>query len=306
MTKAKTMKEIERIEKYRTIIQDAFKLLEKEKTYTQKAIVGKLNYLKIKISTSSLHNALKGKTIKLQTAKILMDGMIEIVETELLYNFYQEKSSFEKSNPNKKTAIIPQIDHGLSSAGLIFHHKGRLPIKQKTDFIKSAEYEHCEVGVRLNTFTSYFTSRNDSEYKKYIEELLQKGVNIKMYLLNPDFNAARFYFEDRAKVEGFEEEASAPETIKKIIKKLKKIQHSFSEKNYSGQFQIFTYKHIPYNHFLIVDGNKRNGKIVVSNYLYGVHRAKCPVIQISKAADLDLYKMYWTSFNALTKNAKAI
>jgi hypothetical protein len=72
------------------------------------------------------------------------------------------------------------------------------------------------------------------------------------------------------------------------------------------QLEAYTYRHIPYNHFLIVDGKTRAGKMMVSHYMYGVKRADCPVVEFSKQTNHDLYRKYWKSYQDLILHAKAI
>jgi len=295
------------VEKYRTITKAGFELLAGEKGYTQKAVIRKLLYLGFEISNSGFNNILKGKSISLGLAMAAAEQIKSVVKDELCIPFLEDKNSFAPApNPNWKSKLVQEQNHPLSSSTLKFHAKGRLSTAEKTSFIQSANYEICEFGLRLKQFTEYFYSRSDGEFKKYIVELLEKGVNVKLYLLHPDSQEAKIYFNDRAKLEAFKDEQHGAETIKSVIEKIKRIKQEFEEKGYRGKFELYQYKHIPYNHFLIVDGSKPKGKLLVSHYLYGVHRGKCPVVEVSRTGDLELYQNYWKSFKALTKDAKKI
>jgi hypothetical protein len=122
--------------------------------------------------------------------------------------------------------------------------------------------------------------------------------------LDPDSNEAGIYFEDRRRVQ--EDEIINVEPIRDAMRKLHAIQRKIAEAGYPGKFEVFTYKHIPYNYFMIVDGATPNGGMMVSHYLYGIPRAKCPVLEFTKSDNHDLYMRYWNSYQMLAQGAKAV
>lgn len=201
--------------------------------------------------------------------------------------------------------IIPEEPLKLpDDSGLVIHEDGRVSIGYKTEFIATAQKEVIEVGVRLKTFSEYFTSRRENEYKDYISTLLKKGVSFKAYLLDPDSNEARLYFDDRARVQ--ESESDAIAEMKKAIEKLIRIAKEFEQNRYPGSFEIYIYKHIPYNHFLVVDRQLEGGKMMVSHYLYATRRAECPVWEFRRSTHPKLYEMYHRSLVSFVQHAKRL
>jgi hypothetical protein len=186
----------------------------------------------------------------------------------------------------------------------VFHSEGRVPIHYKTNFINSAQSEIIEVGTRLKTFTEYFFSRNEQEYKAHIITLLKKGVNMRFYMLDPDCNEARLYFADRAKVQ--EDENDSINEMKKILSKIQKIHSEFETEKFKGSFEVYLYKHLPTNHFFVVDGHLSDGKMMTSHYLYGLRRAECPVMEIDKRLQPLLFKKYFKSMLLFTERAKRV
>lgn len=293
---------------YQKIVQDGFRLLENQFAYSQTDIIYKIAFLGVDISKSLFSNILSAKReIGNKKLHLASECIQKIVKSELGYDFDENTKTFSISNrPDNWTPKLIPLNHYPSEKkeSLIIHENGRLPIQEKVNFLKSAQKEVVEFGVRLRAFAHYFLSRSTHEFRNHIEELLAKGVNFNLYLLDPDSNVARLYFEDRSRI--LKEENKSVEVIPEVISLLKQINEELSEKNHPGKLRLFKYKHIPYCHFLIVDGSAYFGKMMVSPYLYGVRRADCPVIQLSKSSNRDMYRLYWTSYLKLIENAKPI
>jgi hypothetical protein len=289
------------------IIKAGYALLYKEKQYHQLTVVNKLKYLNITVSPATFGKILKDEPVGDIMLSKVCDGMQRLIlfELDCKWNGF----GFEKLyTPDWKPVEVRETKQQTLSIvlnpGFIFHTEGRLEIQQKVRFISMAQKEVVEFGVTLNTFSSYFKSRKDSEFKTHVELLLQKGVNFKCYLLDPECNEAAVYFEDRRREQ--EDEIINIEPIRDTIRKLATIKKGIEEAGWPGKFEVFIYKHIPYNYFMIVDGATPNGSMMVSHYLYGIPRAKCPVLEFTKSDNHDLYWRYWNSFQKLTKGAKAI
>lgn len=293
---------------YQKIVQDGFRLLENQFAYSQTDIINKFAFLGVNISKSLFSNIISAKReIGNKKLHLASECMQKIVKSELGYDFNKNTKTFTSSNrPDNWTPKLIPLNHQLSTkkGPLIIHENGRLPIQEKVKFLKSAQKEVVEFGVRLRAFTQYFLSRSAHEFRSHIEDLLVKGVTFKFYLLDPDSNAARLYFEDRSRI--LKEESKSPEVIREVISSLKQINEELSSKDHAGQLQLFKYKHVPYCHFLIVDGHAHFGKMMVSPYLYGVRRADCPVIQLSKISNHSMYRLYWGSYLKLIENAKPV
>jgi len=284
-----------------------FRLLQEKKRYQSIDILGKLETLDRKISASSFSNIINKGVVGIRTLQKVYEGIINIIESELCYKFEPSSKSFSYYTDESWVAQIiplPESHEPHSTNGINFYDRGRLTIDKKVAFMKNAQHEVVEFGLRLRTFINYFNSRSQFEFAYPIKSLLSNGINFKLYLLDPNCNEALLYFNDRAKQ--LEEEFKSVEIIKEVISQFHKLALSLQEEDYSGKFEVFTYKHIPYNHFLIIDGNSRYGEMMVSNYLYGIKRADCPVIGISKQNNGDLFRRYYKSYKLLSEGARSI
>ena len=123
-------------------------------------------------------------------------------------------------------------------------------------------------------------------------------------MLDPSSNEASFYFKDRGIVQEMENQSL--KLMQDIVRKLKVIIREYQSLNLPGQFEVFFYKHFPYNHFLIVDGSSNHGQMLVAHYLYGINRADSPVLEIIKSKNRSLFRRYWQSYNMLITGAKKI
>ncbi|MCB2054785.1 MAG: hypothetical protein KDE35_11150 [Geminicoccaceae bacterium] len=292
-------------ETYQKIVQEGYRLLSEAYGNTQADVQKKMATLGFEVSKPTLSNIINESKPAGKKLRIAGEAMLAIVKAELGYSFDAESLLFdETSRPaGWKQEVIPTGGQAGKDS-ILFHAEGRLPVPDKVAFLEKAEQEIIEFGVRLNAFADYFLTRSAHEFRNHIEKLMEKGVNLKLYLLDPDSNAARLYFEDRSAVQP--EEARSCEVIGEAIKRLERIRSELAARNYSGKLEVFKYKHLPYCHFLITDGGTRHGNMMVSPYLYGIRRADCPVIQLTRNANPNLYRRYWNSFQQLTKDARPV
>lgn len=188
--------------------------------------------------------------------------------------------------------------------GIIIYQDGRRSTSEKIQFIKNAKKEIIEVGIRLHTFSQYFTSRRKSEFRDHIEQLLKKGVNMKCLMMDPYSEMTRLYFMDRAKASP--DEAKAFDQMPEILDDLKKIKDELNQLGYAGRFELFTYENFPYNHYMMVDPDEDNGKLLLSSYIHGIRRAHCPVMEIRKNTAGVTFNTYLKSLQMILKEAKEI
>ena len=199
----------------------------------------------------------------------------------------------------------PEPENSSNQAhGIIIYQDGRRSTSEKIQFIKNAKKEIIEVGIRLHTFSQYFTSRRKSEFRDHIEQLLKKGVNMKCLMMDPYSEMTRLYFMDRAKASP--EEAKAYEQMPQILEDLKKIKDELNQQGYPGKFELLTYENFPYNHYMMVDPDEDNGKLLLSSYIHGIRRAHCPVMEIRKNTAGITFNTYLESLKLILKEAKAI
>lgn len=286
-------------------IQRDFKHLADTRFYTQAEVVGKLGALDIQISRASFSKLITGQPVGDKLTRDTCRGLDKLVELELGQVYNPVTDNFDKlSDHSSQEEIIISPIKDLNRPAYRFYEQGRLPIANKVSFFNDAQKELIEVGVRLATFTNYFHSRSSHEFSDHIEALLKKGVTIKLYLLDPDGNEARIYFQDRAKA--IPEERESIEKIRRVKEKLILIRNEFDAKKLPGKIELYAYKHIPTNYFLCVDGGTRHGKLISSSYLYGLRRAEVPLLEIEKRYNPALYRKYYSSMRALIKDARLI
>jgi hypothetical protein len=293
-------------QQYLNIIQKGFALLKEQKDYTQVSIVRKLETLQIKCGVALFNKIVNKNEAAESSLKNISKGIKEIISLELGLSFDNETQEFtQKPAKDWKEKVIS--DNSVKSArvkGMEFHLDGRVKVEYKTAFFADAQEEVIEIGLRLNTFTNYFTSLNPTIYKNHIVDLLKKGVNVKAYLIDPGSNEARLYFEDRARYQ--KQESKGTDDVKRIIERLVDVVEEINAQKYPGKFHVYTYKHFPYANFFVVDGGTANGKMIVSHYIYGVKRAEGPSWEFSKQSNNHLYAIYWESVQKYIENAVPI
>ncbi len=291
-------------------IKKGVELLKNEKAYNQAFIIKKIKYLdpSLMVSTPSLSNMLKDRGAGLEALRHMASGIALLIKAEfgMVYDTSECRFVPLTDNESVKQNLAQSFADEIITDNYHFkyHKHGRLPIGEKVKFISKAQKDIIEFGIRLKTFSQYFTSRNQHEFRIPVEKLLQRGVNMQVYLLDPASSESEMYFKDRAKAQS--DERHAVEETQRAIEQLLKVKANFEANHYTGQFEIFSYQHIPYNHFLVTDGDTDAGRMLISHYIYGVNRADCPVIEFSKFAEPDLYQLYWQSLQSLISNAKKL
>lgn len=265
--------------------------------------VRKLKTLRFSVSTASLSIIVRKKKIGFRVLKKTAEGIEALILNELGMKYDVVSKTFIETTPaNWQPYTVPEQPDDLPQ--IKFHLDGRVSVREKTDFIASAQQEVIEIGIRLNAFSNYFISQNEQAYKAHIIDLLQRGINFKGYLIDPESNEARIYFEDRTRVQTFEKDAI--HDIKKVIERLKLIATELDNMHLSGKFEIYQYKHIPYAFFFVVDGALDSGKMMIAPYLYGIRRANCPVMEFTKRDHPSLFRKYWESIRYFTENANRL
>lgn len=310
---AKSLKNMDKMlrlkkdERYADIIRKGLVLLSERQDYRQVDVLAKLETLGKPVSRASLSNVVTGaRSVGLPVMRKASDGLEEIIQSELGMAYDPDaRSFFPVAASGWQPYIIPVHPTATpETSSVMTYFDGRVSISHKTAFISSAQKEVIEVGIRLKTFADYFISRKEKEYKDYISTLLERGVNFKAYMLDPDCQEARMYFEDRKKVQ--EEEADAVLEMKRVVEKLRRLVREFAQRAYRGKFEVYLYRHIPYNHFLLVDPQEKGAKMMVSHYIYGIKRADCPVWEFTRNAPEQLYAKYEKSLGDYLRDAKPL
>ncbi len=284
--------------------------------YNQKELAEKLEIVKVLVSRSTLTNIKKQLIDELDTKKVapatmrkVANGLQEIIYQEQGKRFNSQLGNFEfNPDPNWMAIVlkkdIPESEVSIKEPEVIFHGDGRRNISEKIALMQMADQEVIEIGIRMNTFANYFTSRRESEFQDYILKLLERGANFNCYILNPKGRIAYPYFKDRALAQPPEMEAF--EAMPEIIEKLKGVKIKLNEAGFKGKFRLFRYNTFPYFNALVADRDFPHARMFISPYLYGVSRANSPVIEVHKRKNDKLYTKYWASVIAIIERAEEI
>jgi len=286
------------------VVHKALFMLLREDYYSQKEICEKLNILGVDVSRASISNLWhKKRPVSQKLKRKVAKGLLELIEREHCLCFDQKKKKFIRvSNENcqpRKVNIIDPTTHKPKFAkdrGYLIHD-GRQDVPEKVAFYQRAKYEVIEIGMRLGNFKNYFKVKRESAFILPLKDLLQKGVDLKCYVLDPNGNMMRRYVEDRAVVQAFEKEI--PESLPKIAKELQQEFDQLNRMNFAGKIELYQYDHIPNYHASVIDGAEPHGEIMIAPYLYGLTRANTPVIQLTRKSNEVLFKKYWRSIQAL-------
>lgn len=294
-------------EQDRAVVKAGVQLLQKHCAYTQASVHRKLTHLGCNVAVASLNNMINDKPIGAPLARRVRLSMQELVWHELGLQWNPGKQQFliDRRPSGWQPNVVPEGQQkSPAHHSSIIRPEGRLTINEKVGIINEAQHEVIEFGLRLRTFSNYFLTRSAFEFKNHIIAQLNKGVHFKLYLLDPDCNEARLYFNDRARV--LPEEREGQEQARASVERLSQIKDELVAANSPGGFQVFFYRHIPVAHFLIIDGKSLSGQMVYAPYLYGIRRADCPVSVISKQTHRQLFRTHYQSFLALSEDATPI
>lgn len=286
------------------LIKTGFQLLKESKRYKQTDIVQKLEKLNCKTNKATFNKILNDKKVSVDALFFVSKGMAALLEKELCLKMNSLGILEEIANCKPETVEIEGLKD-KETTGFLLHEEGRLELQEKVKFMETAEEEIIEFGTTLNAFSNYLLSNKAKLFKLPIKNLLEKGIKFKCYLLDPEWNGTSFYCGDRENA--IKEGQPGIEKIRTSLRRLKQVQKEFALEGLATHFEVFTYRHIPHNYFMILDKNQNaNAKMMVSNYLYGMRRADCPVLEFSRQSNPILFQRYLTSFEKLTKQAKKV
>lgn len=279
------------------------------RAYSKKTIAEKLDYLGHGVSPSFLTKLSKEESVRLDYLKKVGDGFLKILDLEdgMLYN--EKTGCFEKrSDSDWEEHIVGEeeevVEKEEDEKAFKYHDEGRLLPSEKVDFMASARHEVIEVGVRLRAFLEYMTHAADRNFKRPMESLLERGINVKCYILDPDAQIVHMYFDDLAKE--IPKEKGSEAVIREVIKGLKALSQEFIELGHPGTLEVYTYAHVPQAHYFVVDKDYPNGKMMASHYIYGLARGKCPVVEFTKKGRPQLFDKYKEGLEVLMRGAKRI
>lgn len=275
----------------------------KEQSNTQVDVIGKLSQKGVSISPAAFSDLLKKDKAGEKLLKHVAEALLELVKDECGMEW--EDSYFVTTAGTDFTPkVTPTKNLKTGKKGYVMFDERRLEVEKKVEFFKDAQVEVIEFGTLLSKFSSNLYSGNREEFRSHVEEVLQRGVKFKCYLIDPSREGIFHYFTDRAIIQPVESEYASKFSLS--VGRLKTIHKTLAEAGFASNLEVFSYAHFPYNYFLAVDGAQKNGKLLVSHYLYGITRAESPTLVIHRKDNPTLFKTYWDSLQALIKDAKMI
>lgn len=280
----------------------AFLIKEDSARYTQASIKRKLDELGKGVAKSLLNKVVNGGIATPAYLRRMGEGLeiILMEEAGVRYDFATQEFLVNRPDVWEPSFIAEAVELP-DRRPFTFHASGRRSLAEKTLFMAEARREVVFLGLRMRQFTNYFFGKRDEEFVDHIKILLARGVDVKCLLLDPDSNHAHLYFRDLAEV--LPETVNDEEVIKDNLRRLLKVGAEMQALGTPGKFRVFTYRHLPTAHYLIVDGNEPDGKIHVSHYLYGQASAKVPVLEVWRKDNAALYDLYLSAGNLIMKGA---
>lgn len=294
------------------IIRKGWPMIEDIKQEELRLLLGRMGHQLSKATISNIYRKyIKKDTIGGEETRsigrdslyIFAQGLLALLKNRRQLQFDFEKGDFIPIDVLSNIAVPLDPINSLSYQ-LRTHQDGRRSIDEKIEFIKDAKHEIIEMGIRLNSFSKYFSGRKDAEFKNPIITVLQSGVALKCVMMDPEAELTRIYFEDRAKV--IPKELADYRDMPKILDDLIQLKKELNALDLPGKMSIHLYQHFPYYHYLSVDGNQEWGKMMYSSYIYGEKRANCPVTEIYQYGSPELYKRHWRSLQLILQQAKEI
>ncbi|RPI34067.1 MAG: hypothetical protein EHM70_04100 [Chloroflexota bacterium] len=215
------------------------------------------------------------KLVKTEEKQVFLSDLEDVLENKL---------SALSNSSNKKLRVVEE---------------GRMAIMQKVEFIKDAKQEIIILATSARSFVYYFESRPYIEFKQPVVDALKRGVNLSVYIFDPDCPNALTYATDR----------NDTELIPKINSALEgfiKLRDEFMTANYPGKFELFRYSQLPACYMLVVDPQEPQGRMHISHYLHGLKHADTPIIEVYKAENPVLFDKYADYVNRLAATCKKV
>jgi len=277
----------------------------KEKDYLQVKIVEKINALGFKLGTTNynkLVNLAKNKQLGRSVGQLTVKGVIPRLKTiifkELGYEFDENSLQFTKvKNSNWKPEIIANTGENEFKATIsdqaIIHSEGKRPLNEKLELLQKAQDEYLELGLNLKNIIRLLTEESIAAFREPLLKKLKAGLQVDFYVLNPNGRFYSEYLKDRAKVQ--EDEHKTLERFKEEFKELKSIIEDLNKETQKGKIRLFIYNTFPYCHATIIDSLRIHSQMLLTNYLYGVRRVDCPVVEVMKNQHRKMFEIYWKS-----------
>lgn len=278
------------------VLQSAITIL-KQNGISQKNLCQIIKEKGAGISEATISNVRRDKPVgplKVRAAKIICLALLEeeysIFHDAETYDFYTKIGN--------KRQLLPAFKSEENNKNSITSSVGRWEPAEKASFFRTANKEIIEIGVRLNSLNYYLNNRKKEVFKDTIENALENGVNYSCFLLDPKAESTKIWFKDRALHSNTEGDEDADKMITEIIKSLSRTKKRLNLLR-KGKFKLFSYNCFPFANIIAIDRKSRNGKLLVSPYLYGINRKESPGFLILKSENKELFQLYNDSIDAI-------
>lgn len=164
----------------------------------------------------------------------------------------------------------------------------KISLDEKIQLIQNAKFEIVDVGTGLQDLGVHF---GDAVFVSFVTKLLEKGVNLKLIILDQDWSLE--------KVKPIDELAWQNFTISKNhLSILRELVHNLQENKLPGRLEIHQYKKFPTFHATCID-QANDGKIIVSGQLCGIKKQSAPESLVSKLTNPHMFESYVSSIEFL-------
>ncbi len=102
---------------------------------------------------------------------------------------------------------------GRIATPFVIHSGGRLPIREKVQFMRNGTHEITEIGTGLTSFAKYINGQRPDEFRDPLREQYRRGVTLRCYALDPDYGPGRDYLREQGDTHYEQEMESARRAI---------------------------------------------------------------------------------------------
>lgn len=157
-----------------------------------------------------------------------------------------------------------------------------LSFDEKMKFMENAKTEVIEVGLDTKEIIE------DPElFKNHLKKLLASGIRYKIIILIPRLDVLS---------------NRIPKSESQILEEMKNIKiltDELSRSDLPGELELLLCQEVPMYHAVCIDRHSNDGVMIVTNYLNGTKKEKCPVLHFSKISNSETFRTYHESINHL-------
>lgn len=283
--------------------------------YSQKRTASELTLEGFTVSESSISNLMnyeerykREEYMGTDILNTLYEGIAKLMERRLGMVYNKDTNEYEIDDTLEIfDTPTPKPEPENTGNGVIIFSKGRRDVLHKVKLMSEMKSGQTivELGLRLHSFSNYFTSERDELYLEPVKDLLARGVNLHCYFLKHNGNFALPYFESRDLIKpslnfkGLEIEAY--KQMPQIAEKLKNIRNILNAEGGEGKMELFEYDCAPEYHAFVAGDS-----MLIAHYMYGIDRKNSPIFEINRNENEALFNKYLQSIDAIKSISQKI